>query len=52
MDFAGADLLIDARAVLLDWLRGFLRTTNGGDLLCCCNGPFAVAEFYLPAFAT
>jgi hypothetical protein len=41
MDFANADLLVDARAILLDWRRGFNRATNGCDLLCCCTKPFA-----------
>ena len=38
LDFANTDLLVDARAVLLDGRRGSHRATNGSALLGCCNG--------------
>lgn len=44
MNFTGADLVINALAVLLDWRRGSARTTNGCYLLCCCNKPFTLPE--------
>jgi hypothetical protein len=39
MDFADANLLIDARAVLAGGLLGSHRATNGSKLLCCCDDP-------------
>jgi len=39
LNFADADLLVDARAFLRGGLRGSDWTTNGLALLCCCNEP-------------
>jgi hypothetical protein len=41
LDLADADLIIDARAVLLNGQRSSHRATNGSGLLGCCNGLFA-----------
>src|SRR5262245_12518570 len=37
MDFAGADLIVDAWPILLDRRRCSHGATNGRNLLCCCN---------------
>src|SRR2546423_751465 len=39
MDFADANLLVDARPILAGRLLGSHRATNGDYLLCCCDGP-------------
>jgi hypothetical protein len=39
MDFADANLLVDARPILAGRLLGSHRATNGGALLCCCDDP-------------
>jgi hypothetical protein len=39
LHFADADLLIDARTVLLDGRRSSHGTTNGFALLCCYTVP-------------
>ena len=37
MDFADADLLVDARTVFAGRLWRSHRAANGSGLLCCCN---------------
>ena len=39
MDFADANLLVDARPILAGRLLGSHRATNGEKLLCCCDDP-------------
>src|SRR5207248_11678057 len=41
---ADANLLVHARAVLLNGQRNLHRATNGANLLGCCNAPPAAIE--------
>jgi hypothetical protein len=44
LHFAGSDLLIHARTVLLGGLRGFHWSANGDGLLCCYDEPATAGE--------